>query len=290
MDRSQLLRHGTDDGVMWRLDHLDGLEVLHASFATHEFPKHMHPTYVIEVVDAGADEFTCGDQTHRAEGDDVVVINPFEIHTGKPVGPVPLAYRSIYPSLEQLAGVVRWMGLAEGRAPFFSSRVIQDSELVYRLRAFHHAVAGGEPAAEVRLLWYEAARVLIERHADEGADGRSVFADRVPVERARRHLIAHAARNVALEELADVAGLSPFHLSRCFRHQVGLPPHQYLINLRVEHCRQLLARGCTIAESSSRVGFSDQAHVTRCFHRMIGITPGRYRRSKIVQDSQGPRP
>ena len=290
MGRSQLLRHGTDDGVMWRLDHLEGLEVLHASFATHEFPRHMHPTYVIEVVDAGADEFTCGDQTHRAEGDDVVVINPFEVHTGKPVGAVPLSYRSVYPSVDQLNDVVRWMGCAEARAPFFSSCVIRDSDLVSRLRAFHYAVAGGEPAAEVRSLWYEAARVLIERHADDGASRRSVFGDRMAVDRARRHLITHAARNVALEELADVAGLSPFHLSRCFRRQVGLPPHQYLINLRIEHCRRLLARGCTIAESSSRSGFSDQAHLTRCFHRMIGITPGRYCRSKIIQDSQGTRP
>jgi AraC-like DNA-binding protein len=83
---------------------------------------------------------------------------------------------------------------------------------------------------------------------------------------------------VSLERLADLAGLSPFHLTRIFRREVGLPPHVYLKQVRVFKARQLLDQGLAIAEAAAEAGFTDQSHLSRQFKKLLGITPGQYRR------------
>ena len=45
---------------------------------------------------------------------------------------------------------------------------------------------------------------------------------------------------LALEELAEVAGLSPFHFARQFKTATGHPPHDYLIRLRVDRAQELI--------------------------------------------------
>ncbi|HYM70106.1 MAG TPA: helix-turn-helix transcriptional regulator, partial [bacterium] len=66
------------------------------------------------------------------------------------------------------------------------------------------------------------------------------------------------------------------HLCRTFHREVGLPPHAYQTQVRVERARSLLRNGVPIAEAAAAVGFYDQAHLTRQFKRVIGVTPGQY--------------
>src|SRR4051794_27686343 len=50
-------RHPADDSVAWHSDLGRGLDLMKATFLTHEFPPHSHDAYVVEVIEAGADEF-----------------------------------------------------------------------------------------------------------------------------------------------------------------------------------------------------------------------------------------
>jgi AraC family transcriptional regulator len=85
-------------------------------------------------------------------------------------------------------------------------------------------------------------------------------------------------RDLSLVEMARVAGVSPFHFAREFKRAAGAAPHQYLIRLRVERAKALLAEGrLPLAEVSLRTGFSSQSHFTRLFHRLTGETPKSYR-------------
>jgi AraC-like DNA-binding protein len=84
---------------------------------------------------------------------------------------------------------------------------------------------------------------------------------------------------VRLAELAEVAGMGPFALTRCFRRVVGVPPYAYLELLRVERAKELLRGGTAITEVAHVTGFSDQSHLTRHFRRVVGVPPGRYARA-----------
>ena len=83
--------------------------------------------------------------------------------------------------------------------------------------------------------------------------------------------------------LADIAGAvnrSPSHFARQFRASLGIPPHQYLVVLRLKKAQHLLEHTRdSIAEIAFECGFSHQEHLTRMFRRWCETTPAAYRRA-----------
>ena len=63
-----------------------------------------------------------------------------------------------------------------------------------------------------------------------------------------------------------------------FREATGLSPHHYLIQVRVERARQLLAEGAIPSMTALMTGFADQSHLTYHFKKHLGITPANYQR------------
>jgi AraC family transcriptional regulator len=89
----------------------------------------------------------------------------------------------------------------------------------------------------------------------------------------------HLDSELALDDLAAVVHLSPYHFARRFKISIGLPPHQYVIARRVERAKQLLRGGddLSLAQIAARAGFWDQGHFTRHFKRLVGVTPKHFR-------------
>jgi AraC family transcriptional regulator len=86
------------------------------------------------------------------------------------------------------------------------------------------------------------------------------------------------SQDLKLAEMAQVAGMSSFHFAREFKRTTGTTPHQYLIKLRVERAKALLAKNdLPLIEVGLRSGFSHQSHFTRLFRRFTGTTPHSYR-------------
>jgi AraC family transcriptional regulator len=90
----------------------------------------------------------------------------------------------------------------------------------------------------------------------------------------RDYIEDHLDSDLGLTDLAEVAGLSPFHFARCFKETTGSSPHQYVIARRVERARTLLASSqLGLAQIAAQCGFSDQSHLSRQFKRSFGVTP-----------------
>jgi len=109
------------------------------------------------------------------------------------------------------------------------------------------------------------------------------------VSRAVAYLEASAGP-VSLDALARVVQLSKSHLVRLFRTQIGLPPHAYLLRLRISRACRLLAGGMPIAEAAHAAGFADQSHLTRHFKYYLGLTPGAYVRAMRPDPDRKRRP
>lgn len=88
-----------------------------------------------------------------------------------------------------------------------------------------------------------------------------------------------SAGPVSLDALARLVHLSKSHLVRLFRTEMGLPPHAYLLRLRISRVCRFLVAGMPIAEAAHAAGFADQSHLTRHFKYYLGLTPGAYVRA-----------
>jgi AraC-like DNA-binding protein len=64
------------------------------------------------------------------------------------------------------------------------------------------------------------------------------------------------------------------YLTRVFTEEVGMPPHAYLLGLRLHQAQALLLKREAITEVALATGFTDQAHFSRHFKKYFGRTPG----------------
>ncbi|HWW97905.1 MAG TPA: helix-turn-helix domain-containing protein [Edaphobacter sp.] len=82
-------------------------------------------------------------------------------------------------------------------------------------------------------------------------------------------------QNISLEALAEMAGLSTHHFARAFKQTVGMPPHGYVLQRRIEHAQKMLRNtDLPMSEIALSAGFSDQSHLARHFRRITGMSPG----------------
>ena len=101
----------------------------------------------------------------------------------------------------------------------------------------------------------------------------------VRIRRVQAYVEGHVEEVRALDELAEVAGLSRYHFARRFRDEVGEPPWAFVRRVRDERARALLREGRSPAEAAHEAGFADQAHLTRALRERYGQTPGQIRRA-----------
>ncbi len=107
----------------------------------------------------------------------------------------------------------------------------------------------------------------------------------LPGDRLRRvtdYVQAMLEEEITLQDLAAVAGYSPWHFARAFRAAMGMPPYAYVTSCRLDRARALLAGGrCGLAEAAAACGFSSQAHFTTAFRNAFGLPPGQWRMLRV---------
>lgn len=122
------------------------------------------------------------------------------------------------------------------------------------------------------------ARLLLS-HTQDARTLRRPGWEHPAIERAKEYLQAHYVEEIALQDLANVAHLSPFYLARVFHQVVGMPPHAYQTQLRLAHARTLLAQGFEVSYVANETGFFDQSHFAQQFKRHFHVTPRSYRKT-----------
>jgi AraC-like DNA-binding protein len=131
---------------------------------------------------------------------------------------------------------------------------------------------------ELQSLFISTLSHLIVEHSDRKYHIRQAGKEHQAVKRAKNYILGNYSKNISLQELSDVAYMSPFHLLRVFKKEIGLPPHEFLLNVRIEKAKTLLMKGYSLAQVSYDSGFADQSHFSRCFKQIVGIPPGQYQR------------
>jgi AraC family transcriptional regulator len=97
------------------------------------------------------------------------------------------------------------------------------------------------------------------------------------------HIQEHIADDLSADTLARRADISLAHFRRIFEEAMRMPPHRYVVSVRLERARTLLAMSSMpIARIAQECGFSSQSHLTACFRAAHAVTPAHYRRSLTV--------
>jgi AraC family transcriptional regulator len=104
--------------------------------------------------------------------------------------------------------------------------------------------------------------------------------------RVREYIEADLERDLSIQSLAGVVGLSPQHFAVLFRESTGFTPHQYVNRRRIACAQELLKKAAVpLIEVSMQCGFSSQSQFITTFRKLVGMTPGRFRSSLTTSQS-----
>lgn len=100
------------------------------------------------------------------------------------------------------------------------------------------------------------------------------------LQRAIDFIESHLGSDVTIGDVAKELSISTAHFGHAFRGSMGVPPHRYIVERRIELARTLLRDTLLpIATVAVRVGFSTHAHFCVVFQRTTGFKPSQYRKA-----------
>ena len=260
----------------WCDRELGNLELMQATYITHTFSRHTHEGYAIGIVEEGIEGFRYQGFSHVAPPTSIIIVHPGEVHTGYAVTKAGWTYRMFYPETHLLQKAASEIADCFQPLPYFPNPVIQDRRLAAQLRYLHLCLENSASQLEKESLFIWTFAKLISRYAQAPPPIKPISSEFSAVKLTQKYLKENYQANISLEQLSNLVNLKPLRLLRVFRKALGLPPHAYLIQLRITQAKNLLAMGMSIADVAVETGFNDQSHLHRHFKRIVGVTPGQY--------------
>jgi AraC family transcriptional regulator len=88
------------------------------------------------------------------------------------------------------------------------------------------------------------------------------------------YIEANLAESITLQNLADLAAVSPFHFAKRFKAATGVSPYAFVVARRMQYAGLLLQAGRTsVAQAARAVGYSQAGHFRRQFAAHWGRSP-----------------
>lgn len=248
------------------------IEVLLGSFTSRSFKPHFHDSYALILVESGVADYGYRKKSNIVTDNKLLVLNPYEVHTGRSLGEGVWNFRSMYLPKE----LIRSNYSVDKEAhPNFINKLIQNHQFLQRYQLLHNKMLESDitldEETELSDLLIELAELSGLEYQEELQDGYAIVANRM-----RDYIHEYYDESIQLDDLMEISGFSRFHLIKVYRERFGLAPNQYLNNLRIEKAKQLLIKGMKAQDVGYSVGYFDQSHFIRHFKKIVGVTPSAY--------------
>jgi AraC family transcriptional regulator len=121
----------------------------------------------------------------------------------------------------------------------------------------------------------EISRMLLDK-----SRARSLATSHPAVRRALSLLDNAYQERWLLRDLARASGVSSHHLAEIFTKEIGIPPHRYLLNLRIERAKEVLRQdNVPITDLAISLGFASSQHFARAFKLATGVSAKAFRKT-----------
>lgn len=255
----------------------------------HPFYKmalHWHKETELIYVRSGAMKLTVNDGEHWVREGEVCYIPDGCIHEGEPVNCV---YECVdfdlnAPALQIPALQSVRNKIAEENGTIFSLFTGTQPEALACVKRLLSYIQQPHDSLEILFLagLLEFYGIILQKHYYEPNTKKGVGAQKMlRLKAVLEYMEANYRQNITLDELSQVAGMSPKYLCRAFREVFHKTPIDYLIDFRMEKACELLLEGRnSITEVAYLCGFNDSSYFSRCFRQYQNLTPKQYQKQK----------
>lgn len=169
---------------------------------------------------------------------------------------------------------------ARDAQPFRSAQVMLSPRTVFLAHTlFSHCVDANESPLSIEETGLMLLHAIVADAQREGSreapvEGTARRRQRETLDAVRSIIVSNPGQQHSLTQLAQAVGVSPFHLTRLCRRVLGIPLHQYLLQLRLAIALDQIRGGdTTFSRLAFELGFSSHSHFAATFRRTYGVSP-----------------
>ncbi|HCA5021804.1 AraC family transcriptional regulator [Acinetobacter baumannii] len=262
----------------WQDRRMPYVETRRSCFGRTCYKSHSHPTFSIGAIDEGNSVFQSSFGTAQKISAGTLVIVPAHVeHSCNPMPNQAWSYQMLHLDLawlNQLYSEFQEQGL-DLHIPQHKPLIIKDESLYEAFTEMNETLFDAQKLIfekEQSLLHCLIHLLLPHFILEEIQKPQYLYKDFLKL----IDVISSSEAFISLEELAQRVGLSRYAIIRLFKANVGLTPHAFQINLKINQAREQLKQGVPLAELAVNLGFSDQSHFHKAFKAHTGVTPRQF--------------
>lgn len=262
----------------WQDGRMPYVETRRSCFSRTCYKSHSHPTFSIGAIDEGNSVFQSSFGTEQKISAGTLVIVPAHIeHSCNPLPDQAWSYQMLHLDISWLN---QWY--AEFQKEGFDLNLPQHRPLIIKDENLYQAFS------DMNETLFDSQKLILEKEQSLIYCLTQLLLPNFILEEIQKtqylyesfldliDIIKSSERFISLEELAQQVGLSRYAIIRLFKANVGLTPHAFQINLKINQARAQLKQGIPLVKLAVNLGFSDQSHFHKAFKAHTGITPRQF--------------
>ncbi len=251
--------------------HLASVHIKQGVGGEYAVKRHSHEEVTIGVVDSGSSTITCKAQGFRMRFHDAVLFPPDAIHLCEPDKKGLFNFSVIHMEPNWFKDVFQL------DPTHLNLQVRQlDRGLILEIQNFFSLFPQlNDPTEAESHAILLLGRVLFETfHMEFTSERIETLHD---LQKVKEYIDANFIDPIKLDDLVSISGRSKYGLLRKFNAQYKATPHNYILNKRINHAKQLIRKGDSIAQIAVDCGFFDQSHFIKTFKKFVGVKPMDFR-------------
>jgi AraC-like DNA-binding protein len=98
----------------------------------------------------------------------------------------------------------------------------------------------------------------------------------------KHYLDQNIEESVTMDQLSEAHSITPRHINRLFKKELGTTPYNYLLDKKIELAKNLLANtNIPVSSIAGKLKFADAYYFSNMFKRKTGLSPRQYRKNPV---------
>lgn len=249
------------------LQHLGIFECDNRYVVTHPYWE----SVLLLFVDAGELEVALGDEMFVAQAGDAVLLDCRQEHIYHALGNIRFHY--LHFAGAGAFDYAEFLHSLNGSARLKNAATDTMNSVFQNLLALARSQTGAQNEHRISVYIHMMLCELAEKRCSISSTANE------SIDRAIRCMEAHITENISLDTIAEEVGLSKYYFNRLFSRHIGMTPHRYFLNMRVQHAKKLLmTTHDSVEQVAEKCGFDSASNFIRLFKQRTGMTPTAYRK------------
>lgn len=234
---------------------------------------HNHNFYEIEIFLSSGGSYTIDGTTYPIEKGSVFFLSPISFHSCKFPKGTHLFNIMFTPNLADINLLYRIFS----DKPYFYAKMPVGKELDFFCSVCSMMVRYTEEKRPLSFIVPLLSSLLGEFYF-LGKPSKDVLGDISPIRRSALYIQSNFNKNIALEDAAAVAGMSPGYFSERFHSVMEITFKKYVLKVRFSYAKKLLRyTDLSITDIALESGFNDFSNFMYMFKKNFAKTPLQYR-------------